>query len=100
NLGGVLGGAVGVGIMVLAEPDSLRKSIALPLGFSVAGLVLTTFLTRNYDEPSFHAAGTALMEHGPGGWGFALPAPRLFPLRDGDGKPAVGLYVGLVGGTF
>ena len=99
NLGGSLGALLGFGITFLAEPDSYRVGVGLTLGLSLAGLGLTTFLTRNYDEPAPASSGLALVEHTREGWVISAPVPRLLPLRN-QGRTSLGLAVPLLGGSF
>jgi hypothetical protein len=99
NLGGALGVLVGVGVVALAEMDSWRAGLGTVLGFSLAGLVGSTFLTRNYDKPEAMGKGLALLELDEEGLKFSLPAPRLLAARD-EGRLRLGLELPLVGGTF
>jgi hypothetical protein len=101
NLGGLMGGLVGSGILALAEPDNIRAAVGLELGMTLVGLAAGAFFTRNYDAPATPASGLSLLELTPEGWAVAAPVPRFRPgPRRADGTRALGLELGLVGGRF
>ena len=50
NLGGVLGTVAGFGIDLLTQVDEASTALAIAGAGSVAGLVVTTNLTKNYDR--------------------------------------------------
>lgn len=109
SIAGVLGGLAGVGIDLLAQPESEKVAIAIPLVGSVAGLAIGIATTGDdapstarQDDPGEGAAlpGPLLdLRDGRLSLGAPLPTPGLVPALEGRGWQPV-LRVGLFRATF
>ncbi|MDX9724188.1 MAG: hypothetical protein RBU37_25795 [Myxococcota bacterium] len=92
DLGGVLGGLMGLGIMIAVDPseDDGRTSVPLALiATAGAGLALTAFATRNMDRDTI-----TLSE------GVPIPSPFLLPQVDERGRSGFAVGVQLMGSSF
>lgn len=92
SISGVLGGLIGAGIDLLAQPNDEKVAVAIPLATSIGGLILGARATRNYDRPDLLPAGRdggdfgAMLRLEDGRWsmGTPMPMPTWLPIeRDG-----------------
>jgi len=91
SISGVIGGLAGAGIDLIVQPDNSDVAIGIPLTLSIAGLMVGSHLTRNYDAQPGRGGeedGEALLRIRDGRvrTGFATPLPLLRPVRD-RGRP-------------
>ena len=99
SIAGVIGGLAGAGIDLIAQPDDDKAAVAIPLATSVAGLIIGSRLTRDYDrrggeQEDASDGGAALIELADGRLraGPVLPMPVLQAERKGGGvhwRPAL-----------
>ena len=107
SIGGVLGGLVGLGVDLLAQPDDDKVLMAIPLAGSILGLGVTANMTKGMDRPRGLSSpnpddGMAGMEGGSSllnfrgrdfSFGVPTPYPTLVPVETSTGfsyKPALG----------
>ena len=50
SLSGLVGGVAGAGLVLIVQPNDDKTAIGIPLAASIAGLVLGSNATRNYDR--------------------------------------------------
>jgi len=85
SIAGVIGGLGGAGIDLIVQPEDKETAVAIPLATSVAGLLIGTLTTRNYDARAIPGggAGEALLELRDGrlSLGSPMPAPVLVPIE-------------------
>jgi hypothetical protein len=104
DLGGLIGGLAGFGVMLIAQPDDEKVAIALPMLGSAAGLIAGVQLTRERAFDAGDGAGDrgglgALISRDGGRWALALPDAGITVQRSG-GAAGPAVYVPLLRARF
>jgi hypothetical protein len=81
SLAGLLGGVVGLGVDLIAQPEDEKAAVAIPLATSVLGLSLGMAGTRDRAAPDTPGedAGGALLNLRDGSWSVGAPLPLPIP---------------------
>jgi hypothetical protein len=87
SIAGVMGGVVGLGIDLLAQPEDEKAAIAIPLATSAAGLLLGAAATEDADDSdaSSDPMNDALLNLDGRTWRVGMPIP--VPVRSLVGGP-------------
>jgi len=99
NLGGLLGGLVGAGVLATAEVDEMRTAVGIMMASTLAGLAAGAIFTRDYDNGHGAGSGVALLEFGADGWKVGAPIPQIMPASV-DGKQGFAIQVPLLAGSI
>jgi hypothetical protein len=100
NVGGLIGGLAGVGVLLIAQPDNEKVAISIPMIGSAAGLAVGIATTRDrvIDSPRDGGQGALLNVDG-GRWALDLPDAAVTMVRTDVGlQPAA--YVPLLRARF
>jgi hypothetical protein len=100
NVGGLIGGLAGVGVLLIAQPDDDKVAISIPMIGSAAGLAVGIATTRDRvtDSPRDGGQG-ALLNVDRGRWALDLPDAAVTMARTDAGlRPAA--YVPLLRARF
>lgn len=110
SIGGVLGGLVGLGIDLLAQPDDEKVAIGIPLAGSIVGLGVTANMTKGMDLPGGRSlsdpddsmagigGGSSLLNFRGSDFSLGVPTPypTLVPVETSRGfsyEPALGFTI-------
>ena len=106
SIAGVIGGIAGAGLDLIAQPESEKVAIAIPLAGSIIGLISGASLTKDMDRPGSFAStglhdfaetldgGSSLLNFRGKNFSLGIPAPfpTLVPVETDRGfsyKPAL-----------
>jgi hypothetical protein len=100
NVGGLIGGLAGVGVLLIAQPDDEKVGISIPMIGSAVGLTvgIATTRDRGIDDPRDSRQG-ALLNVDRGRWALDMPDAAVTMARTDAGlRPAA--YVPLLRARF
>jgi hypothetical protein len=103
SLSGLIGGLAGLGVDLLAQPDDDAVLVGIPAAFSLAGLAVGAWATRNYDAEGRggDGFGGALFHFDEGVWSADMPLPVPTTLRNPrTGRPEPALHLALLRARF
>ena len=100
NLGGVVGGALGAGLVLLGSPTSATPYVTAALLGAAAGMGLTIFFTRNMRAAKRTHTSFSLLSYRKGEWSLNMPLPSAAPTRDRNGQMTLGLQIPLASGRW
>jgi hypothetical protein len=100
NIGGIIGGLGGLGLVLITQPDNAKVGIALPLLGSAAGLALAANTTQD-STPAVEEDGGrgALINRSGGRWALHMP-DAVMTLQRADGRVKPAAYVPLLRARF
>jgi hypothetical protein len=97
--GGIGGAAAGFGVDLLAQPESEKSVVGIPMVMSAIGMILAANWTRDYDKQRGEEveSGNALLNVRGGRLSLGIPAPMPAVLEraDAPGRPRLGVRVPL-----
>jgi hypothetical protein len=104
SVSGLVGGLVGAGIILIAQPEDQAVIVGIPLVTSAIGLAAGVHYTRDMDAPrggagGLNGPGGALIRRDNGQWALSVPEPSIRWERGRPGtRPAA--YVPLLSARF